>query len=315
LAKCQGLKRSDWRKNMAPKLRTSLIIPSRNRPDLLAGALEAVLQSKRPPNEVIICDQSYRPHPTLGQPMEDRNCEIRYLWMETVGASQARNAGIAAARYEILAFVDDDVIVTPTWLEVMVQALIEHGPLTVGRGQILPLDEGAQGRFTPSIKIDPIPAIYEGRIKGDVLSGAAMALYRSAFDSVGGFDERLGAGGKFAAAEDNDLGFRLLEAGYRIFHLPDAIVRHIAWRTMDQYAGLCWNYGYGQGAYYVKHLSLKDRYMLGRMASDVAGRVLSCPGHLLRNRHQGLGDVSYILGMLKGGMSWLFQGSSEKPGR
>jgi GT2 family glycosyltransferase len=247
--------------------------------------------------------------------MEDRNCEIRYLWMETVGASQARNAGIAAARYEILAFVDDDVIVTPTWLEVMVQALIEHGPLTVGRGQILPLDEGAQGRFTPSIKIDPIPAIYEGRIKGDVLSGAAMALYRSAFDSVGGFDERLGAGGKFAAAEDNDLGFRLLEAGYRIFHLPDAIVRHIAWRTMDQYAGLCWNYGYGQGAYYVKHLSLKDRYMLGRMASDVAGRVLSCPGHLLRNRHQGFGDVSYILGMLKGGMSWLFQGSSEKPGR
>jgi GT2 family glycosyltransferase len=185
------------------------------------------------------------------------------------------------------------------------RVLIENGSLAVVRGQILPSNSGASDGFTPSIKIDPVPAIYEGRIKKDALSSGAMTLYRSAFDQVGGFDECLGAGGKFAAAEDNDLGFRLLEAGYRIYHVPDAIVSHIAERSMDEYAALCWNYGYGQGAYYVKHLNRKDGYMLRRMASDVGERMRSCTRHFLQNPRQALGDLSYTVGLLKGGITWL----------
>jgi GT2 family glycosyltransferase len=177
---------------------------------------------------MIICDQSDAPHPTLGARTVDRDWEIRYVRTQTVGGSQARNAGIDTARLEILAFIDDDILVTPAWFGISLQVLVENGPRAVVRGQILPLDQGGPGRFAPGVRADPLAIVYQRRIKKDVLPSGAMALYRSAFDQVGGFDERLGAGTRFAAAEDKDLGFRLLEAGYRILYVPQAIVQHLA---------------------------------------------------------------------------------------
>jgi GT2 family glycosyltransferase len=64
----------------------------------------------------------------------------------------------------------------------------------------------------------------------DVLWGNNIAIQRSAIVKVGAFDERFGAGSNFPSSEDNDLGFRLLEAGYRIIYMPKATLYHRAWR-------------------------------------------------------------------------------------
>src|SRR3712207_2073952 len=89
----------------------SLIICSRNRPQLLLETVESVLKGDEVPAELIIIDQSTTPHEILATLTTDRPCEIRYLWTQSVGVSEARNTGIAAARYEILALTDDDVFV------------------------------------------------------------------------------------------------------------------------------------------------------------------------------------------------------------
>ena len=96
-----------------------------------------------------------------------------------------------------------------------------------------------------------------------------MAMYRSAIDCIGGFDERLGPGTCFPAAEDNDLGFRLLEAGFHIIYDPASVLYHRSWRTEKDYLPLRWGYGRGQGAYYARYLSLQDRHMIARMSLDV----------------------------------------------
>ena len=141
------------------------------------------------------------------------------------------------------------------------------------------LDLICSSRRSPPRKILPV---YHGRIYKDVLYSGNMALYRTAIDEVGNFDECLGPGTHFPAAEDNDLGFRLLEAGYCIRYVPEAILYHHAWRSQSQVLQLRWAYARGQGAFYAKHLRMGDLYMLRRMLRHLRLQCLLVAGRLLR---------------------------------
>ncbi len=283
----------------------SLIICSRNRPQLLSESVEAVLQGDEVPTELIIIDQSDSPHPRLAALTTDRACEIRYLWTRSIGLSRANNAGVTAARHHILVFTHDDVLAPPAWFGAIVRALVQAGPRAVVTGRVLPTATETPGGFAPSTRIDELRAVYEGRIGNDVLYPMNMALYRSAINDVGSFDERLGPGTPYPAAEDNDFGFRLLEAGYRIIYAPEVVLHHRAWRGEDDYIPLRWSYGRGQGAYYAKYLSLGDRYMLRRMRRDIGRHVLKFTHRVRRERRLAFGDAAYILGILSGATQWL----------
>jgi GT2 family glycosyltransferase len=278
----------------------SLIICSRNRPKLLAETIESVLRGDEVPTEILIIDQSDVPHPTLASLKTDRSCEIRYLSTRSVGLSRARNTGIAAARHAILAIIDDDMLVEPAWFGSLIRALLNAGERAVVTGRVLPAAAEVPGGFVPTFMPSEVPAVYEGRIGTDVLAGGHMAAYRPTFDAVGGFDERLGAGSDFPAADDNDLGFRLLEAGYRIVYAPEAVLYHRAWRGKGEYMAMRWSYGRGKGGYYSKYLSHKDRYMLRRMTRDIVHRVLRFPVLVWLDPRRACGDLVYIAGILSG---------------
>ena len=140
-----------------------------------------------------------------------------------------------------------------------------------------------------------------------------MAAHRSAFETVGGFDERLGAGGDFPAADDNDFGFRLLEAGYRIVYAPQAVVYHRAWRGKEEYMPMRWKYGRGKGGFYTKYISLKDPHILKRMIWDIVQRILVFPHRLCREPRRACGDLVYILGILSGAIQWKLTQSPNQP--
>ena len=132
-----------------------------------------------------------------------------------------------------------------------------------------------------------------------------MVAYRSVFKTVGGFDERLGAGGEFPAADDNDFGFRLLEAGYQIVYAPQAVVYHRAWRGKGEYMPMRWSYGRGKGGFYSKYFSVKDRHILKRMIWDIAQRFFYFPHRLLRDPRRACGDIVYVAGILCGMAQWI----------
>jgi GT2 family glycosyltransferase len=267
--------------------------------------MKSILAGAEVPTELIIVDQSDVPHPTLASFTTERACNIRYVWTDSVGASRARNAGIAMARYDILVFTDDDITVPSTWFGRLIRALLCSGPRTVVTGRVLPTTAQEPGGFAPSTKVDESPAVYAGRIGEDVLYTNNAAMYRSAIDEVGNFDVRLGPGAPFATAEDNDLGFRLLETGYRIVYVPEAVLYHRAWRNEQDYLPLRWTYGRGQGAYYAKHLSLTDRYMLWRMVRHVKNHALGFARRVRRQRRLAYGDAIYLLGFCSGTLQWL----------
>ena len=284
---------------------TSLILCSRNRPKPLFDCVQSILQGEDLPTELCIIDQSDAQHPKLAALKINRACEIRYLWTRSVGLGRARNAGIAAARHDILAFTDDDVVVPSTWFGSLTRALVRAGSRGVVTGRVLPTVPEMPGGFAPSTKIEEAPAVYEGRVGKDVLWGNNMAIYRSAIASIGGFDECLGAGSRFPSSEDNDLGFRLLEEGYRIIYVPEAMLYHRAWRSKQDHVSLGWSYGRGQGAYYAKYLSMRDRYMLRRMIWDIMHHVRCFPGRVWRQPYRACGDAVYVFALASGGIEWL----------
>jgi GT2 family glycosyltransferase len=283
---------------------TSLIICSRDRPSLLLATVESVLAGQEVPAEILVVDQSATPHPVLSHWPARPGCELRYLWSQSVGVSRGRNEGIAAARFDILVIIDDDIFVAPNWFDVLVRALCNAGPRAAVTGRVLPTAPEVPGGFVWAVVMSQASAVYQGRIFTEVLVSCNMALFRSALAEVGGFDERLGPGTPLHTAEDNDLGFRLLEAGYCILYVPEAVTYHRAWRPWREYLSMRWRYGVGKGGYYAKYFSLKDRYMLQRMAYDIGHRIWGLPIRLLRNPTLVYGDPAYIFGIFIGLTRW-----------
>ena len=281
----------------------SLIICSRDRPELLEESVLSILAGNVVPSELFIMDQSRSSHPHLAM-LKDARCEIRYIQTDARGECPARNQALRLARYELLAFTDDDVRVTQDWLETLARGLIAAGIHAIVTGRVLPETQASDG-FAPSTITETQPAIYQGRIGRDVLYPMNMAFWRSTLLDVGLFDERLGAGSPFHGAEDNDFCFRLLEAGYQIHYVPEAILYHRAWRPMRDYAKLHWFYGYGQGAFYAKHMQLRDHYMLKRMGQSLSGNL----GHSLRrlwhDQNEAKASAAYALGILAGASRWM----------
>jgi GT2 family glycosyltransferase len=283
---------------------TSLIVCSRNRPALLAESIVSILGGDRLPAELIVVDQSNRPHPFLPLLPTPHGVDLRYLWSRSTGLGRANNIGIEAARHALLVFAHDDVLVTREWFGTLVQALSASGPRTVVTGQVRPTAAERPGGFQLALKTDSRPATYQGRIGRDVLYPLNMAMYRTAFDAVGRFDERLGPGTPFPGAEDSDLGHRLLEAGFQIRYVPEAVLYHRAWRPGTGYLPLRWKYGVARGGFYAKHFSWRDRYMGGRMVADIASHGAAFGAKLGRVPARACGDALLALGIIAGAARW-----------
>lgn len=157
---------------------------------------------------------------------------VRYFWEPRLGLSRARNAAVGAARGEIVAFTDDDVIPEANWLAALAEAFRDHDCAGAG-GRVL-----ARWEFEPpdwweatAHELDAAIVSFDpggGPRELDMAPfGANMAFRREMFDRHGGFRTDLGRrGSQLMSGEDTEFGRRLLEAGERIRYVPEATVHH-----------------------------------------------------------------------------------------
>src|SRR5947209_14347107 len=96
----------------------SVIISTHDRPEQVMRCLNSLISLRYPHYEIIVVDNapSTDAIDILVQDLSQRISFIRYVREDCPGLSWARNRGIMAAKGEILAFTDDDVIVDPYWL-------------------------------------------------------------------------------------------------------------------------------------------------------------------------------------------------------
>jgi GT2 family glycosyltransferase len=193
----------------------SVVIPTHGRPELLRRCLDAVLVQAYPPDcvEIVVVedggpgDAAPVVRELQGRPAAPR---LRYRAVRQGGPGAARNAGLAHAQGDVIAFTDDDTVPDRRWLAAGVAALSNGADAVSGR-TIVPLSDQ--------------PTDAEANVQG--LERATFAtcnvlVKRQWLDRVGGFDPRF----RRAYREDSDLEFRLLDAGARIARVDDAIVVH-----------------------------------------------------------------------------------------
>jgi GT2 family glycosyltransferase len=284
----------------------SLVLPTRNRIPMVRAAVRSILAGEVLPDEIIVVDQS---EPPLSKELLDlgpstSGCDVR---IETCrpGLSRAVNHGALVARHDALVVVHDDVLVDADWLHTLISALAERGEASVVTGRVGASDPERPGAFAPALRDDPEPAVYSGRVDRCVIRPMNIALWRRDHLAVGGYDERLGPGTVFPGGEDHDYSVRLLDAGLTVHYVPDARVRHRAWRDRRDYLPLRWAYGLAHGAFYARSYDPADRHIVGRAVSDVRRRLRLVPHALATEPRVGVGHLVFLAASVVGATRWL----------
>ncbi len=148
------------------------------------------------------------------------------------GLSGARNTGVAAARGDVLAFMDDDAVADREWLRTLLSHYPRPDVMAVG-GAVLPRWESGRPQGFPEEFDWVVGCSYRGmpteRAAVRNLIGANMSFRRHVFDVVGGFADGIGrVGARAAGCEETDLCIRagaafpesviLYDPGARVSH-------------------------------------------------------------------------------------------------
>lgn len=151
---------------------------------------------------------------------------------ENLGFAKANNIAVKAGKAEFIALLNNDTIIEKDWLLPLVRTLMKDDSVAAACSKLLFMENhavlnGAGGGMN-YLGFGYDIGMYENNNvkfseKRNVFfpCAAACLIRRSAFEKVGGFDEKF-----FMYHEDVDLGWRLLLEGYSIKFVPDSTVYH-----------------------------------------------------------------------------------------
>ncbi len=231
------------------------LVCTADRPEMLVRSVGSILANTHPRFEVLVIDQSadQRTAGALAPLLADPR--VRYLPSTDRGKGAALNAGLAAARTEIIACTDDDCLVPTSWLDSMAAAFEGRPRVAVVFGAVSPAPHDRSRGYVPSYEPKQDRIVTSVRQKASARGiGACMGLRRSAVIELGGFDPAFGPGGVFGGGEDWDIAARALLAGDAIYETASVRVTHDGFRTFQEGRAHARRDWYGLGAVCAKPL-------------------------------------------------------------
>ena len=225
---------------------------------------------------------------------------VHYVYEARKGSGHARNCGVARATGEIIAWTDDDCVVSEDWLiNILAHFERDEAPELLG-GRIELFD---RSHYQIAVKTSTVVERM-GRLSfpGGVLLSCNMAFHRSLIDRIGYFDARFGAGAPLRGGEDADFVYRAYNAGCKVVYFPDVLVYHHHKRiTRDQVARSRRGYAFSDGAFLTKHIVAGDyhafKWLYWRVSHSLA-KIFERP--LTRNT---LIEASLLGSMLHGSLA------------
>lgn len=249
----------------------SVIVCTRDRPAPLSQCLRALQLLEYEPLDILVVDNAPATDATqsLVEQLTLDDPRIRYSREPNPGLSRARNHGLAAAKYDLVAFTDDDIVVDRQWATAVVAGFTADPETVCVTGLVAsrsletnseryfdsryPWGEAFDARRYDLITHRDQSPLYPFKA-GIFGTGANFAVRRDVVDHLGGFDPLLGAGGLGRGGEDLDMFLRIILAGGRLCYLPAALVWHQHRADESELAEQVYSYGHGLGAYLAKRL-------------------------------------------------------------
>ncbi|HEY5752225.1 MAG TPA: glycosyltransferase [Chthoniobacterales bacterium] len=241
----------------------TVAVCTRNRSEDLSLCLNSLVQIDYPNLDLIVVDNAPLDDSTR-RLVESKFPSVRYICEPRPGLDWARNRAVLAAKGEIVAYTDDDVVADPGWIKALVTRFNDAPNVMCVTGLVIPyeMETEAQelferyGGFGRGFKrgwfrkpgrpsrgghgkerSDEQPLGEEEKAVEKELryayygtgifgTGCNMAYRRSFLEGVGGFDPALDVGTPTRGGGDLDMYFRVLREGHALAYEPSAIIRH-----------------------------------------------------------------------------------------
>ena len=213
-------------------MKISVVVPTYNRSRFAVRAITSLTEQTLAPVEIIVMDNgSTDDTGAVVRDLASGVRRLRHIVEPQLGVSFARNRGAGEASGELVAFLDDDAVAAPKWLEALADAALRSpgaaavaGPIGLRWTRPAPAWvrglEGWYGEFNlgkerKTIDYPRYPF------------ASNVAFRREAFLSVGGFPLELGPRGEHRIANEEDGLFRrVAERGWTVVYEPRALVYH-----------------------------------------------------------------------------------------
>lgn len=191
----------------------SIIIPTHNRKESLKELLDSILfkmTHSQPFEVIVVCDGCMDGSVEMVKELSEQYPILKGIEKAGEGPAKARNAGVSFAQGSIIAFTDDDCLVTKDWMDEIISAF-EDKKLV-----------GLQGRTSTYEKeCTPLTHQINNQHGSPSFPTCNVAVRKEAFEKIGGFDEAF----PFAHNEDADLAWRLEKIG-RLKFIPSMEIIH-----------------------------------------------------------------------------------------
>lgn len=211
------------------------IICTHNRDRYLGAAIDSLLDQDGVDYEVIVVDNASSDRTREVVASRLGNPRLKYVYEETLGLSVARNRGARETSASILAYLDDDAIASPQWLQTIVAAYQSNDKIAIAGGKVtLIFPEGIKHPRWISHEMAGCLGIYD---LGDEVvyidnpnltpRGLNYSLRRAFLESIGGFDTNLGrVGNNLLSNEELQMTEKAIAQGWQVVYLPQAIAAH-----------------------------------------------------------------------------------------
>jgi glycosyltransferase involved in cell wall biosynthesis len=227
----------------------SVIVPAYNAVPTIAGCIESLKRLTYPDYEIIVVDDGS----TDSTAAIAESAGVRALKLTHRGLASARNAGLAAARGRVVAFIDADAEADSDWLYHLAEAIARREAAAAGGQNFAPQPTSA---VAAAIAAAPGQA-QEVRL-GDQdlaqLCGCNMAVDKAKLAGDVLFDHTF-----TNASDDVDFSWRLRDAGMTLAYAPGAIVMHARRATIAAYLKQQLGYGRAEGLLFRKYPNRQDR--------------------------------------------------------
>ena len=238
-------------------MKVSVVIITRNEEKYMKDLLDSLVTQTIMPHEIIIVDAESTDKTQRIVRRYMRKYDFIKLYIQPGTRGEGRNYGAKKATGDVIAFIDADCIANAFWIQEVIEGMKKAD---VVAGQSVRLG------YEAFSDLQRVGIIHNGV---DVTYPSCNLAYsKKVFKKIKGFDPW------FKEAEEVDLNFRAVDAGYKLIYMPEAIVYHRVRESIRGFIKQSFWYGFGRKELTLKHGSLWSKYNVIEMVKITANESI-----------------------------------------